>query len=261
MVQGIRICLPMQGTQVESLVQEDPTFLGATAPLRHNYRTRDLEPMSRHYWSPLALELVLCNKRSHFFLGMCWSPVCPGPQGWLRGLGKPNCQDLKQPPSHLGGWVSSRLWLLCPSGQCLEPTAPKRALGRQSQWPSLTCPSWPAGLGSCALACQYLLPPYVLSSGPAGLPPLPPGLVPPIPSRPSLDHPGQPWDQACTAGAVPSARTPPYPTLRRSGLGLECTGSCPWFFFSDREINFPLRGEKREGEKPFQWETCTAQEE
>ena len=149
---------------------------------------------------------MLCNKRSHFFLGMCWSPVCPGPQGWLRGLGKPNCQDSKQPPSHLGGWVPSRLWLLCPSGQCLEPTAPKRALGRQSRWPSLTCPSWPAGLGSCALACQYLLPPYVLSSGPAGLPPLPPGLVPPIPSRPSLDHPGQPWDQACTAGAVPSAR-------------------------------------------------------
>ena len=48
-----------------------------------------------------------------------------------------------------------------------------------------------------------------------------------IPSRPSLDHPGQPWDQACTARAVPSARTPPYPTLRWSGLGLECTGSCP----------------------------------
>jgi len=115
---------------------------------------------------------------------MCWSPVCPGPRGWLWGLGKPNCQDSKQPPSHLGGWVSSRLWLLCPSGQCLEPTAPKRALGRQSQWPSLTCPSWPAGLESCALACQYLLPPYVLSFGPAGLPPLPPGLVPPSPAGP-----------------------------------------------------------------------------
>ena len=59
---------------------------------------------------------------------MCWSPVCPGPRGWLRSLGKPNCQDSKQPPSHLGGWVSSCLWLLCPSGQSLEPTAPKREL-------------------------------------------------------------------------------------------------------------------------------------
>ena len=36
-VQGLRICLPMQGTQVRSLVQEDPTCHGATKPVRHNY--------------------------------------------------------------------------------------------------------------------------------------------------------------------------------------------------------------------------------
>ena len=35
--QWIRICLPMQGTQVQSLVQEDPTCHGATKPVRHNY--------------------------------------------------------------------------------------------------------------------------------------------------------------------------------------------------------------------------------
>ena len=34
--QWIRIYLPMQGTQVRSLVQEDPTCCGATKPVRHN---------------------------------------------------------------------------------------------------------------------------------------------------------------------------------------------------------------------------------
>ena len=35
--QWLRICLPMQGTPVRALVQEDPTCHGATQPLRHNY--------------------------------------------------------------------------------------------------------------------------------------------------------------------------------------------------------------------------------
>ena len=37
MVQWLRIHLPMQGTGVQSLVQEDPTCHGATKPVRHNY--------------------------------------------------------------------------------------------------------------------------------------------------------------------------------------------------------------------------------
>ena len=37
MVQWLRIHLPMQGTQVRALVQEDPTCRGATKPVRHNY--------------------------------------------------------------------------------------------------------------------------------------------------------------------------------------------------------------------------------
>ena len=36
-VQWLRIHLPMQGTWVRALVQEDPTCLGATKPVRHNY--------------------------------------------------------------------------------------------------------------------------------------------------------------------------------------------------------------------------------
>ena len=35
--QWLRIHLPMQGTQVQSLVWEDPTCRGATKPVRHNY--------------------------------------------------------------------------------------------------------------------------------------------------------------------------------------------------------------------------------
>ncbi|KAJ8784376.1 hypothetical protein J1605_008309 [Eschrichtius robustus] len=36
-VQWLRIRLPMQGTWVRSLVQEDLTCHGATKPVRHNY--------------------------------------------------------------------------------------------------------------------------------------------------------------------------------------------------------------------------------
>ena len=35
-VQWLRIRLPMQGTQVRVLVQEDPTCHGATKSVRHN---------------------------------------------------------------------------------------------------------------------------------------------------------------------------------------------------------------------------------
>ena len=35
--QSLRIRLPTQGTQVQSLVREDPTCRGATKPMRHNY--------------------------------------------------------------------------------------------------------------------------------------------------------------------------------------------------------------------------------
>ena len=41
------------GNMVQSMFQEDPMCCGATEPTGHNY------------WSPHALEPVLCNKRSH----------------------------------------------------------------------------------------------------------------------------------------------------------------------------------------------------
>ena len=36
-VQWLRIRLPMQGTRIQALVQEDPTCHGATKPMHHNY--------------------------------------------------------------------------------------------------------------------------------------------------------------------------------------------------------------------------------
>ena len=50
--QRIRICLPMQGTQVRSLVQKDPTCHTAA------------EPTGRSYQRLQALEPVLCGKGS-----------------------------------------------------------------------------------------------------------------------------------------------------------------------------------------------------
>ena len=62
----------MQETWVRALVREDPTYHGATKPVRHNYWARALEPVSHNYWArvpqllkPAHLEPVLRNKRSH----------------------------------------------------------------------------------------------------------------------------------------------------------------------------------------------------
>ena len=76
-----RIRLPMQGTRVRALVQEDPTCCRATKPVCYNYWACALEPTNHSYWarepqllSPRATtteartpraRAVLRNKRSH----------------------------------------------------------------------------------------------------------------------------------------------------------------------------------------------------
>ena len=49
---GPVVCMPMQGTRVGSLIQEDLTCHGATEPRHQSF-------------SACALEPVLCDKRSH----------------------------------------------------------------------------------------------------------------------------------------------------------------------------------------------------
>ena len=67
--QWLRIRLPMQGTRVQALVQEDPTCRGATKPSCHNYGACALQPISHNYRAcvpqllkPVRLEPVLHNK-------------------------------------------------------------------------------------------------------------------------------------------------------------------------------------------------------
>ena len=69
--QWLRIRLPMQGTRVRSLIQEDPTCRVATKPVRHNYWACARKLASHNYWTcvpqllkPTHLEPVLHNKRS-----------------------------------------------------------------------------------------------------------------------------------------------------------------------------------------------------
>ena len=65
-VQWLRIHLPMQETQVWSLVWEDPTCQGANKPMCHSYWACSLEPGNCNCWSPRTLEPMLCNKRRHY---------------------------------------------------------------------------------------------------------------------------------------------------------------------------------------------------
>ena len=79
-VQWLRICLPMQGTRVQSPVREDPTCHGATKPMHHNYwacAPQLLKPVHPRARIPQLLSLLAatteawcleplpCNKRSH----------------------------------------------------------------------------------------------------------------------------------------------------------------------------------------------------
>ena len=71
--QWIRICLPMQGTWVQSLVKEDPICCRAAEPVDQNHGPHTLGPSGRvcsacvpRLLKPQCLELMLHNKRSHY---------------------------------------------------------------------------------------------------------------------------------------------------------------------------------------------------
>ena len=69
--QWLRIRLPVQETQVQALVREDPTCCGATKPVHHSYWACALDPASHNYWArvpqllkPARLEPMLCSKEA-----------------------------------------------------------------------------------------------------------------------------------------------------------------------------------------------------
>ena len=70
--QWLSICLLMQGTRVQSLLQEDPMCCQTTEPVRRSGWVCVLEPRRHYCWSPPALEPVLCGKRGLF----------TAPRGW-----------------------------------------------------------------------------------------------------------------------------------------------------------------------------------
>ena len=64
-VQWIRICLPMQGTWVPSLIREDSTCRGTTKPRSHNYWAHALEPVSHDCRYPVPQLLKPACPRAH----------------------------------------------------------------------------------------------------------------------------------------------------------------------------------------------------
>ena len=111
----IRICLPVQGTQAQTLVREDPTCHGATEPASHNYRACALEPGSP-LLSPCtatadvllcALEPALPDQRSHRDEGPRTPLVVP----WLR---------IRLPMR--GTWAPSLAWEDAKSNEASVPT-------------------------------------------------------------------------------------------------------------------------------------------
>ena len=64
MAQWLRIRLPMQGTWVQSLVQEDPTCRGATKSVHHSYWACALEPMNPQLLNPCATATEACAPRA-----------------------------------------------------------------------------------------------------------------------------------------------------------------------------------------------------
>ena len=72
--QWLRIRLPMQGTRVRALVQEDPTCRGASKPVHHNYWACAVEPASHNYWAHVPQLLSPCATTTEPTCHDYWSP-------------------------------------------------------------------------------------------------------------------------------------------------------------------------------------------
>ena len=97
--QWLRIYLPMQGTWVRALVQEDPTCYGATKPVHHNYWACALEPASHNYWAhmpqllkPACLEPMLRLQQEK---PLQWEAHAPQLEKARTQQGRPNAAKSK----------------------------------------------------------------------------------------------------------------------------------------------------------------------
>ena len=60
-----RTCLPIQGSQVQSLIQEELTWQGATGPVQHNCWACAPEPGSHNYWAHVPKLLKATSPTAH----------------------------------------------------------------------------------------------------------------------------------------------------------------------------------------------------
>ena len=88
-VQWLGILLPMQGTRVQSLVQEDSTCFRATALLYHSCWPPALKPTKCNYWSSCTREWPSWSPQPEKAPGSNRDPVQPkiNKGEWHRGLG------------------------------------------------------------------------------------------------------------------------------------------------------------------------------
>lgn len=99
--------------------------------------------------------------------------------GWLQGLAESQTVKTEVPPIPI--WEARcphTSAFFVPVGSAGAHSPSREPLPDKARGQALV----PCGAGVMCLACQYLLPPYVLYSGPTGLP-----LLPTILSRPSPD--------------------------------------------------------------------------
>ena len=135
-VQWLRVCLPMQGLWVLSLVWEDSTCCRGTNPVCHNYWARALEPILGNKKSHHNEKPMNCNEE--------YPPLITTRESLHEDLEQPEVSKLikkqnktalrdfpggpvvKNPPANAGARVRSLLWE-DPKGQlslCTTTTKP-----------------------------------------------------------------------------------------------------------------------------------------
>ena len=104
--QWMGVHLPVQGTQVWSLVWEDPTCWGATKPTHHNYRACTLESGSQSYWA-CVLQLLTHTQQS------CTpQPLSPRAATTEAGVPRASAPQQEKPPQ----WEARALqWRVAPT--------------------------------------------------------------------------------------------------------------------------------------------------
>ena len=73
----VKICLPMQETRVQSLIQEDPTYLRATEPVYHNYRACNSVSPGAATTEASVLQGPHSSTREERFSTLQWEALAP----------------------------------------------------------------------------------------------------------------------------------------------------------------------------------------